>query len=165
MPADIRISYRKDYSSFVFLGTGLVFITSLFLVSWLSLKVGDNESKRSVFANEKLISPGSELNKITFTDVAGIPEAKEELREIVGFLKNPEQYREIGASTPKGVLLQGPPGTGKTLLARAIAGEAGVPFYSFSGSDFVEMFVGVGASRVRDLFSEAKKTRTMYCFH
>ncbi len=154
---NIRISYRKDYSSFVFLGTGLVFITSLFLVCWLSLKVGDNDSKRSVFANEKLILPGSELKKITFNDVAGIPEAKEELREIVGFLKNPEQYREIGATTPKGVLLQGPPGTGKTLLARAIAGEADVPFYSFSGSDFVEMFVGVGASRVRDLFSEAKK--------
>lgn len=155
--SNIRISYRKDYATFVFFGTSLVFLTSLFLVSWLSLKVKENESKSSAFANEKLISPGTELKKITFNDVAGIPEAKEELREIVGFLKNPEQYREIGASTPKGVLLQGPPGTGKTLLARAIAGEAGVPFYSFSGSDFVEMFVGVGASRVRDLFSEAKK--------
>ena len=154
---NIRISYRKDYSSFVFFGTGLVFLTSLFLVSWLSLKAGGKDEKRSVFANEKLILPGSEQKGITFNDVAGIPEAKEELREIVGFLKNPGQYREIGASTPKGVLLQGPPGTGKTLLARAIAGEAGVPFYSFSGSDFVEMFVGVGASRVRDLFSEAKK--------
>ena len=156
--SDIRISYRKSYGSFVFIGLSLVFLSSLFLVSWLSLKVKDQEdSERSAFANEKLISPGSELKRITFNDVAGIPEAKEELREIVGFLKNPEQYREIGASTPKGVLLQGPPGTGKTLLARAIAGEAGVPFYSFSGSDFVEMFVGVGASRVRDLFSEAKK--------
>ena len=155
---DIRISYRKNYASFLFIGVSLVFFTTLFLVSWLSLKVKDKEDEqRSAFANEKLISPGSELRRITFNDVAGIPEAKEELREIVGFLKHPEQYREIGASTPKGVLLQGPPGTGKTLLARAIAGEAGVPFYSFSGSDFVEMFVGVGASRVRDLFSEAKK--------
>jgi len=155
--SNIRISYRKDYASFVFIGISIVFLSSLFLVSWLSLKVKDEESESSAFANEKLIAPGSELKRITFNDVAGIPEAKEELREIVGFLKNPEQYREIGASTPKGVLLQGPPGTGKTLLARAIAGEAGVPFYSFSGSDFVEMFVGVGASRVRDLFSEAKK--------
>ena len=155
---DIRISYRKSYGSFVFVGLSLVFLSSLFLVSWLSLKVKDEEeSQRSAFANEKLIAPGTELKRITFNDVAGIPEAKEELREIVGFLKNPGQYRDIGASTPKGVLLQGPPGTGKTLLARAIAGEAGVPFYSFSGSDFVEMFVGVGASRVRDLFSEAKK--------
>jgi len=88
---------------------------------------------------------------ITFADVAGIPEALEELQEIVSFLRNPEQYSQIGAVSPKGILLQGPPGTGKTLLARAIAGEAQVPFYSFSGSDFVEMFVGVGASRVRDI--------------
>jgi len=154
---DIRVSYRKDYSKFVFWGLSLVFFSSLLLISWLSLKVKDEESKGSVFANEKLVMPGSELQRVTFNDVAGIPEAKEELQEIVGFLKHPQQYNEIGASTPKGVLLQGPPGTGKTLLARAIAGEAGVPFYTFSGSDFVEMFVGVGASRVRDLFSEAKK--------
>ena len=132
--SNIRISYRKNYGNFVFIGISLIFLTSLFLVSWLSLKVKDDESQSSAFANEKLISPGTELKKITFNDVAGIPEAKEELREIVGFLKNPGQYREIGASTPKGVLLQGPPGTGKTLLARPIAGEAGVPFYSFSAT-------------------------------
>jgi cell division protease FtsH len=154
---NIQVSYRKDYSGFVFFGLSLVFVLTLSLVSWLSLKVKDQESKGSEFANDKLLLPGTGLQQITFEDVAGIPEAKEELKEIVGFLKNPQQYNEIGASTPKGVLLQGPPGTGKTLLARAIAGEAEVPFYSFSGSDFVEMFVGVGASRVRDLFGEAKK--------
>jgi len=97
-------------------------------------------------------------NKITFVDVAGVEEAKEELKEIIDFLKDPKKFINIGAKIPKGVLLMGPPGTGKTLLARAIAGEAGVPFFSISGSDFVEMFVGVGASRVRDLFEQGKKT-------
>jgi cell division protease FtsH len=101
---------------------------------------------------------------VTFKDVAGIPEALEELQEIVAFLKDPDQFSQVGATIPRGVLLQGPPGTGKTLLARAIAGEAGVPFYSFSGSDFVEMFVGVGASRVRDLFKEAKKNAPCIVF-
>ena len=96
-------------------------------------------------------------NKITFADVAGAEEEKEELAEIVDFLKNPKRFTDLGARIPKGVLLVGPPGTGKTLLATAIAGEAGVPFFSISGSDFVEMFVGVGASRVRDLFEQAKK--------
>jgi cell division protease FtsH len=95
--------------------------------------------------------------RVTFLDVAGVDEAKIELNEIVDFLKNPEKYQALGAHIPKGVLLVGPPGTGKTLLARAIAGEAGVPFFNISGSDFVEMFVGVGASRVRDLFEQAKK--------
>ncbi|MBQ9946836.1 MAG: AAA family ATPase, partial [Oscillospiraceae bacterium] len=95
--------------------------------------------------------------KVTFNDVAGADEEKQELIEIVDFLKNPGKYREIGARVPKGVLLVGPPGTGKTLLAKAVAGEAGAPFFSISGSDFVEMFVGVGASRVRDLFDQAKK--------
>lgn len=95
--------------------------------------------------------------KVTFDDVAGADEEKQELEEIVDFLKNPGKYREIGARVPKGVLLVGPPGTGKTLLAKAVAGEVGAPFFSISGSDFVEMFVGVGASRVRDLFEQAKK--------
>ena len=94
--------------------------------------------------------------KITFKDVAGADEAKQELGEVVEFLKSPQKYNELGAKIPKGVLLYGPPGTGKTLLAKAVAGEAGVPFFSISGSDFVEMFVGVGASRVRDLFEQAK---------
>ncbi len=160
----IRVSYRKDYTEILFFGLGLVFAVSLLLVSWLSLRIKP-ATPASVFANEKLISPGAaDQQQITFDDVAGIPEAKVELQEIVGFLQNPERYNEIGATAPKGVLLQGPPGTGKTLLARAIAGEAGVPFYSFSGSDFVEMFVGVGAQRVRDLFSEAKKNAPCIVF-
>ena len=95
--------------------------------------------------------------RVTFDDVAGIDEAKEELQEIVEFLKNPQKFQRLGGRIPKGVLLVGPPGTGKTLLARAIAGEADVPFFTISGSDFVEMFVGVGASRVRDMFEQAKK--------
>src|SRR5262249_34907991 len=95
--------------------------------------------------------------KATFADVAGVDEAKAELEEIIDFLKDPQRFQKLGGKIPKGVLLMGPPGTGKTLLARAIAGEANVPFFSISGSDFVEMFVGVGASRVRDLFEQGKK--------
>ncbi|MBK9628982.1 MAG: AAA family ATPase, partial [Flavobacteriales bacterium] len=100
---------------------------------------------------------GSKTTNVTFDDVAGLAEAKEELQEIVDFLKTPKKYTDLGAKIPKGALLVGPPGTGKTLLAKAIAGEANVPFFSLSGSDFVEMFVGVGASRVRDLFKQAKE--------
>src|SRR6266496_5839205 len=95
--------------------------------------------------------------KVTFEDVAGVDEAKEELKEVVGFLKDPKRYTRLGGHIPKGVLLIGPPGTGKTLLARAVAGEAGVPFFSINGSEFVEMFVGVGAARVRDLFEQGRK--------
>ena len=102
--------------------------------------------------------------KVTFADVAGVEEAKEELREVVEFLKNPKKFQAVGAKIPKGVLLVGPPGSGKTLLARAVAGEAGVPFFSISGSEFVEMFVGVGASRVRDLFNQAKKSAPCIIF-
>ena len=104
-------------------------------------------------------------DKITFRDVAGIDEAKAELEEIVEFLKDPFKYQQLGGKIPKGVLLVGPPGTGKTLLAKAIAGEAGVPFFTISGSDFVEMFVGVGASRVRDMFEQGKKKFAMYYFY
>ena len=102
--------------------------------------------------------------KVTFANVAGLKEEKEELEEIVDFLKEPKKYIQVGARIPKGVLLVGPPGTGKTLLAKAVAGEAGVPFFTISGSDFVEMFVGVGASRVRDLFEEAKKNAPCIIF-
>jgi cell division protease FtsH len=102
--------------------------------------------------------------RITFDDVAGIDEAKEELEEIVEFLRNPQKFSRLGGKIPKGALLVGPPGTGKTLLARAIAGEAGVPFFTISGSDFVEMFVGVGASRVRDMFEQAKKNAPCIVF-
>ncbi len=108
--------------------------------------------------------PGDKKQKVTFKDVAGAKEAKQELSEIVDFLKNPKKFLEIGAVIPKGVLLMGAPGTGKTLLARAVAGEANVAFFSISGSEFVEMFVGVGASRVRDLFKMAKQTAPAIIF-
>ncbi len=113
--------------------------------------------KITQFGKANMKNPAQHGIKTTFADVAGADEEKEELQEIVGFLKSPKKYKELGARIPKGVLLVGPPGTGKTLLARAVAGEAGAPFFSISGSDFVEMFVGVGASRVRDLFEQAKK--------
>ena len=116
------------------------------------------------FGKAKIKNTNDEKRKTTFDDVAGADEEKEELEEIVEFLKNPEKYNSLGARIPKGVLLVGPPGTGKTLLARAVAGEAGVPFFSISGSDFVEMFVGVGASRVRDLFEQAKKNSPCIIF-
>ncbi len=130
----------------------------LVLLVWFTLRTVKKRKKEKVtFAGKKAIEFQKGDSPVTFNDVAGIPEAKVELREIVDFLKTPERFSRLGAVIPKGILFQGPPGTGKTLLARAVAGEAGVPFYSISGSDFVEMFVGVGASRVRDLFSEAKK--------
>lgn len=112
----------------------------------------------------RLIDPNDQSQKVTFKDVAGAREAKQELEEIVDFLKNPKKFLDIGAQIPKGVMMMGAPGTGKTLLARAVAGEAGVPFFSISGSEFVEMFVGVGASRVRDLFQMAKKTAPSIIF-
>ena len=120
--------------------------------------------KQMNFGKAKIKQMSDEKRKTTFADVAGADEEKEELREIVEFLKNPNKYNSLGARIPKGVLLVGPPGTGKTLLARAVAGEAGVPFFSISGSDFVEMFVGVGASRVRDLFDKAKKNHPCIIF-
>ena len=110
----------------------------------------------------RLMEQGTQ--KVTFADVAGIDEAKEELEEIIDFLKDPQKFTTLGGRIPKGVLLAGPPGTGKTLLARAIAGEADVPFFSISGADFVEMFVGVGASRVRDLFDQGRKNKPCIIF-
>ncbi len=121
-------------------------------------RMGMNYSKSPA----RLMSP--DKNKVTFADVAGCEESKEEVREIVEFLKNPQKFREIGARIPKGILMVGPPGTGKTLLARAVAGEADVPFYTISGSDFVELFVGVGAARVRDMFEQARKTAPCLVF-
>jgi cell division protease FtsH len=123
---------------------------------------GGNRVMQFGRSRARLLDP--EKKKITFADVAGVDEAEEELEEIVDFLKDPKRYNDMGARIPKGVLLFGPPGTGKTLLARAIAGEAGVPFFSISGSDFVEMFVGVGAARVRDLFEQAKKNSPCIIF-
>ena len=138
------------------------------LLWWFMMKrfansMGDG-GKQMNFGKAKIRNMADEKRKTTFADVAGADEEKEELREIVDFLKNPKKYNELGARIPKGVLLVGPPGTGKTLLARAVAGEAGVPFFSISGSDFVEMFVGVGASRVRDLFDQAKKNAPCIVF-
>ena len=134
-----------------------------FMMKRLNTSMGD-AGKQMNFGKAKVKQMADEKRKTTFADVAGADEEKEELREIVEFLKNPKKYNELGARIPKGVLLVGPPGTGKTLLARAVAGEAGVPFFSISGSDFVEMFVGVGASRVRDLFDQAKKNSPCIIF-
>ena len=125
---------------------------------------GAGNSKMMNFGKSRARMSSENDKKVTFKDVAGLKEEKEELAEIVDFLKNPAKYNGIGARIPKGVILTGPPGTGKTLLAKAVAGEAGVPFFSISGSDFVEMFVGVGASRVRDLFSDAKKNAPCIVF-
>ncbi len=125
---------------------------------------GEGGGKAMSFGKARVKQGADEKNKVTFNDVAGADEEKDELKEIVDFLKNPRKYNELGARIPKGVLLVGPPGTGKTLLAKAVSGEAGVPFFSISGSDFVEMFVGVGASRVRDLFDQAKKSQPCIIF-
>ena len=139
----------------------------LFVVVWIFImkKMGGGlGGKEMNFGKAKIKNTNDEKSKTTFEDVAGADEEKEELEEIVEFLKAPDKYNKLGARIPKGVLLVGPPGTGKTLLARAVAGEAGVPFFSISGSDFVEMFVGVGASRVRDLFEQAKKNSPCIIF-
>lgn len=144
----------------------LGFIVIIVLFSFMTSQVsgGGGNSKVMNFGKSRAKMSTDENKKTTFKNVAGLDEEKEELREIVDFLKEPTKYMQVGARIPKGVLLVGPPGTGKTLLAKAVAGEAGVPFFSISGSDFVEMFVGVGASRVRDLFEEAKKNAPCIVF-
>src|SRR5205814_10461369 len=119
------------------------------------MQTGGNKALSFGKSRARLLS--MQQKKVTFKDVAGVEEAKEELKEIIEFLREAQKFQKLGGRIPKGVLLVGPPGTGKTLLAKAIAGEAGVPFFSISGSDFVDMFVGVGASRVRDLFERGKK--------
>ena len=143
-------------------------IMIILIVAWVFImkKMGGGGfgGKEMSFGKAKIKNTNDEKRKTTFDDVAGADEEKEELAEVVEFLKAPEKYNKLGARIPKGVLLVGPPGTGKTLLARAVAGEAGVPFFSISGSDFVEMFVGVGASRVRDLFDQAKKNSPCIIF-
>lgn len=148
---------------FIFLTFGLIFIT--FIIQNVSGQGGGGgASKAMSFGKSKARLVVPEKNKTTFEHVAGLKEEKVELAEIVDFLKDPKKYTDLGARIPKGVLLVGPPGTGKTLLARAVAGEAKAPFFSISGSDFVEMFVGVGASRVRDLFENAKKNSPCLIF-
>lgn len=143
----------------------LITLGGVFLIFFLmSRQNGGGNSKAMNFGKSRANMSTKNEIKVTFRDVAGLREEKEELEEIVDFLKDPKKYIQVGARIPKGVLLEGPPGTGKTLLAKAVAGEAGVPFFSISGSDFVEMFVGVGASRVRDLFQDAKKNAPCIIF-
>jgi cell division protease FtsH len=145
-----------------------LFMVAILIGVWIFImkKMGGGGlgGREMSFGKAKIKNTNDEKRKTTFDDVAGADEEKEELAEVVEFLKSPEKYNNLGARIPKGVLLVGPPGTGKTLLARAVAGEAGVPFFSISGSDFVEMFVGVGASRVRDLFDQAKKNSPCIIF-
>jgi cell division protease FtsH len=156
----VELSYEKEegagfLAQFVVYWLPLAVLCVLFVFLMKQLQAGGGKAMSFGKSKAKLLSENH--NKVTFLDVAGIDEAKEELEEIIQFLKDPKKFTKLGGRIPKGVLLMGAPGTGKTLLARAIAGEAGVPFFSISGSDFVEMFVGVGASRVRDLFDQGKK--------
>ncbi len=140
----------------------LGFLVAIWMIFMRQAQMGGNQAM--AFGRSRAKRLNENVPKVTFEDVAGVDEAKEELEEVVDFLRNPKKYQALGAKIPKGVLLLGPPGCGKTLLARAIAGEAGVPFFHISGSDFVEMFVGVGASRVRDLFDTAKANRPSLIF-
>jgi len=140
----------------------MIFLVVIFILFMRQMTAGQGKALSFGKSRARMIMPNQK--NITFADVAGVDEAKEELEEIIEFLKDPKKFTKLGGRIPKGVLLVGPPGTGKTLLARAIAGEAGVPFFSISGSDFVEMFVGVGASRVRDLFEQGKKNAPCIIF-
>ena len=142
----------------------LIGVVLVFVFTMMNRQAGGGNSKMMNFGKSRARMITPDAKRVTFDDVAGLQEEKEELEEIVDFLKEPSKFIQVGARIPKGVILVGPPGTGKTLLAKAIAGEAGVPFFSISGSDFVEMFVGVGASRVRDLFEEAKKHQPCIVF-
>ena len=146
------------------LGTFLPILLIVGLILFMMQQTQGGGNRVMQFGKSKARLQSAEKSKVTFADVAGVDEVREELEEVVEFLKHPRKFNDIGAKIPKGVLLFGPPGTGKTLLARAVAGEAGVPFFSISGSDFVEMFVGVGASRVRDLFENAKKNAPCIVF-
>lgn len=165
-----KITIKED-TSFAFWAATLlpILIPILILVGGIyyiarSVQKGNNRALMFGRTTAKKVDPEKNKKKVTFKDVAGAKEAKEELKEVVEFLKTPEKFEKIGAEIPKGALLVGPPGTGKTLLARAISGEAGVPFFHLAGSEFVEMFVGVGASRVRDLFTQAKKSSPSILF-
>ena len=159
----VKVSEKSESLFMVILGLLTPFgILIIFFIFWFLFMNSGNQANGSGKtisfgkSRAKMVNP-TDKNRVTFDDVAGVDEEKEELEEIVEFLKNPKKFTDMGARIPKGVLLVGNPGTGKTLLAKAVAGEAGVPFFTISGSDFVEMFVGVGASRVRDLFEEAKR--------
>ena len=168
MAAHPDVTYEIDTSSSAFLETFLFSVLpTLALVAvfvYYMNRMSGQQDKTMSFAKTKARTSEAERPKVRFSDVAGIDEAVEELQEVRDFLSDPERYHKMGARIPRGVLLVGPPGTGKTLLAKAVAGEAGVPFFSISGSDFVEMFVGVGASRVRDLFKQAKEAAPCIVF-
>src|SRR4051812_47272614 len=161
---DTKVEGTGGASPFSILTYILPFI--LFFGFWFFLvnQMQGGGSRVMSFGKSRAKRMSVDAPKITFRDVAGVDEAVQELQEIKEFLENPKRFQALGARIPKGVLLYGPPGTGKTLLARAVAGEAGVPFFSISGSDFVEMFVGVGASRVRDLFEQAKQNSPCIIF-
>jgi cell division protease FtsH len=152
---DVKVPKQNAFVSFLFSFLPILLIFGLLLFFLNNMQGGGGRVMQFAKSRAKLIT--KDTPKTTFADVAGCDEAIEELGEIKEFLQEPAKFQAVGAKIPKGVLLYGPPGTGKTLLARAVAGEAGVPFYSISGSDFVEMFVGDGASRVRDMFYQAKK--------
>ncbi|MBX2866391.1 ATP-dependent zinc metalloprotease FtsH [Candidatus Kaiserbacteria bacterium] len=168
--ASTSISVQNQTGFGFWLSTLAPFLFPLILLGFIvymftrSVKGAGMQALSFGSSKARMIDPNDQAQKVTFKDVAGAKEAKQELEEIVDFLKNPKKFLEIGAEIPKGVMMMGAPGTGKTLLARAVAGEAGVPFFSISGSEFVEMFVGVGASRVRDLFNMAKKSAPAIIF-
>ncbi len=158
--AGAKVKFQKDeggafWMSALTIMLPMLFLLVMFYLFMRQLQAGGGKAMSFGKSRARLLNESA--NKITFADVAGVDEAKDEVEEIIAFLKDPKKFQRLGGRIPKGVLMMGPPGTGKTLLARAIAGEAGVPFFSISGSDFVEMFVGVGASRVRDLFEQGKK--------
>jgi len=164
---NVAVKLEKSSNSslmYVFLSSWLPFILLIGFWLFLMRQMQSGGNKALSFGKSRARLLSSQQKKVTFKDVAGVDEAKEELTEIIEFLKEPQKFQKLGGRIPKGVLLMGPPGTGKTLLARAIAGEANVPFFSISGSDFVEMFVGVGASRVRDLFEQGKKNAPCIIF-
>ncbi len=157
---DIKITVKPPdetpwYIAFLFSWGPIILLVGVWIFFMRQTQIGGNRAMSFGKSRARLLT--EERKKVTFTDVAGVDEAKEEVQEIIEFLKDPPKFQKLGGRIPKGVLIVGPPGTGKTLLAKAIAGEANVPFFSISGSDFVEMFVGVGASRVRDLFEQGKK--------
>lgn len=162
----VRITAKPDqnpwYMNVLFNFGPIILLVVLWVFFMRQMQTGGNKALSFGRSKAKLVSEKGV--KVTFADVAGIEEAKEEVQEVIEFLKDPQKFQKLGGKIPKGVLLVGPPGAGKTLLAKAIAGEAGVPFFSISGSDFVEMFVGVGASRVRDLFEQAKKSSPCIIF-
>ncbi|HTW41770.1 MAG TPA: ATP-dependent metallopeptidase FtsH/Yme1/Tma family protein, partial [Solirubrobacteraceae bacterium] len=164
--AGAAVNFEAEKSSALLSLLTYILPFALFLGFWIFImnQVQGGGSKVMSFGKSRAKRMSADSPKITFRDVAGVDEAVEELHEIKEFLENPKKFQALGARIPTGVLLYGPPGTGKTLLARAVAGEAGVPFFSISGSDFVEMFVGVGASRVRDLFEQAKQNSPCIIF-